>query len=41
VRFFEYESRQIVKQAGIPTTKFGFATTPAQARAIATDIAGP
>jgi succinyl-CoA synthetase beta subunit len=41
MRFFEYESRQIVKQAGIPTTKFGFATTPAQARAIATDIAGP
>jgi succinyl-CoA synthetase beta subunit/citryl-CoA synthetase large subunit len=41
MRFFEYESRQIVKQAGIPTTTFGFATTPARARAIATDIAGP
>jgi succinyl-CoA synthetase beta subunit len=41
MRFFEYESRQIVKRAGIPTTKFGFATTPTQAREIATDIAGP
>ena len=41
MRFFEYESRQIVKRAGIPTTKFGFATTPEQARAIAADIGGP
>jgi succinyl-CoA synthetase beta subunit len=41
MRFFECESRQIVKRAGIPTTKFGFATTPTQAREIATDIAGP
>jgi succinyl-CoA synthetase beta subunit len=41
MRFFEYESRQIVKRAGIPTTKFGFATNPEQARDIATDIAGP
>jgi succinyl-CoA synthetase beta subunit len=41
MRFFEYESRQIVKRAGIPTTKFGFATTPEEARAIAADIDGP
>ncbi|HEV2919356.1 MAG TPA: ATP-grasp domain-containing protein, partial [Actinomycetota bacterium] len=41
MRFFEYESRQIVKRAGIPTTKFGFATTPDEARAIAEDIGGP
>jgi succinyl-CoA synthetase beta subunit len=41
MRFFEYESRQIVKRAGIPTTKFGFATTPEEARAIAADIGGP
>ena len=41
MRFFEYESRQIVKRAGIPTTKFGFASTPEEARAIAADIGGP
>ena len=41
MRFFEYESREIVKRAGIPTTKFGFATTPEEARAIAADIGGP
>ena len=27
MRFFEYESREIVRRAGIPTTKFGFAKT--------------
>ena len=26
MRFFEYESRQIVAQAGIPVSKHGFAT---------------
>jgi succinyl-CoA synthetase beta subunit/citryl-CoA synthetase large subunit len=41
MRFFEYESRQIVKRAGIPTTTFGFATTPEEARAIAERIGGP
>jgi len=41
MRFYEYESREIVRQAGIPTTKFGFATTAEQARAIAEDIGGP
>jgi succinyl-CoA synthetase beta subunit len=41
VRFFEYESRQIVKQAGIPVTEFGFAKTPEDARAIAERIGGP
>jgi succinyl-CoA synthetase beta subunit len=41
VRFFEYESREIVKRAGIPVTKYGFARTPAEARAAAEDIAGP
>ena len=41
MRFFEYEARQIVKRAGIPTTKFGFATTAEEARAIAADIGGP
>src|SRR5919198_810513 len=35
MRFFEYESREIVKRAGIPVTDFGFATTRDEARAIA------
>src|SRR4051794_41451228 len=41
MRFFEYESREIVRRAGIPTTKFGFARTAEEARAIAADIGGP
>ena len=41
MRFFEFESREIVRLAGIPTTKFGFATTRDEARAIAADIGGP
>ena len=41
MRFYEYESREIVRRAGIPTTKFGFARTPDEARAIAEDIGGP
>jgi succinyl-CoA synthetase beta subunit len=41
VRFFEYESRAIVRKAGIPVTDYGFATTPQEAREIAHRIAGP
>jgi succinyl-CoA synthetase beta subunit/citryl-CoA synthetase large subunit len=41
MRFFEYESREIVKRAGIPVTKFGFAKTPEEARSIAEEIDGP
>jgi succinyl-CoA synthetase beta subunit len=41
MRFFEFESRQIVAKAGIPVSKHGFATTPAEARRIAAEIAGP
>lgn len=41
MRFFEYEAREIVKRAGIPVTDFGFAKTPAEARAIAERIGGP
>jgi succinyl-CoA synthetase beta subunit len=41
MRLFEYEAREVVKRAGIPVTKYGFATTPAEARAAAEDIAGP
>jgi succinyl-CoA synthetase beta subunit len=41
MRFFEYESREIVRRAGIPVTRFGFATTREEARRIAQDIGGP
>src|SRR5690349_16450119 len=41
MRFFEYEARKLVEQAGIPVTKYGFATTADEAKAIATDIGGP
>ena len=41
MRFFEFESRKLVEQAGIPVTKYGFATTADQARDIAADIGGP
>jgi succinyl-CoA synthetase beta subunit/citryl-CoA synthetase large subunit len=40
MRFFEYEAREIVKRAGIPVTKFGFATTPERAEEIAREIGG-
>jgi succinyl-CoA synthetase beta subunit len=40
MRFYEFESRKIVKQAGIPVTKYGFATDAEQAKAIAADIGG-
>jgi succinyl-CoA synthetase beta subunit len=41
MRFFEYESKQIVARAGIPTSKGGLAKTPEEARKLAADIAGP
>src|SRR5919205_451767 len=41
MRFFEYESKQIVARAGIPTSKGGFAKFAQEARAIAEDIDGP
>src|SRR5918999_122548 len=41
MRFYEYESRQIVKRAGIPVTDFGFATSAEEAREIAERIGGP
>jgi succinyl-CoA synthetase beta subunit len=41
MRFFEYESREIVKREGIPVTDFGFAKTAAEAREIAQRIGGP
>jgi succinyl-CoA synthetase beta subunit/citryl-CoA synthetase large subunit len=41
MRFFEYESREVVKRAGIPVTSYGFATTVEEARDIAEEIGGP
>jgi succinyl-CoA synthetase beta subunit len=41
VRFYEYESREIVKRAGIPVTDFGFAKTAEEARGFAERIGGP
>src|SRR5215210_1510360 len=41
MRFFEYESRQILAREGIPLSKHGFATDAEQAKAIAADIGGP
>jgi succinyl-CoA synthetase beta subunit/citryl-CoA synthetase large subunit len=38
MRFFEYEAKEIVRRAGIPTSKGGFATTADEARRIAEDI---
>jgi succinyl-CoA synthetase beta subunit len=41
VRFFEYESREVVRRAGIPVTDFGFARSAEEARAVAERIGGP
>ena len=41
MRFFEYESRQIVAKAGIPVSPHGFATTAEEARRIAEEIGAP
>ncbi|MEX1140848.1 MAG: ATP-grasp domain-containing protein [Thermoleophilaceae bacterium] len=40
MKFYEYEARKIVEQAGIPVTKYGFAKTADEARSIAADIGG-
>ena len=41
MRFYEYESRRLVERAGIPVTKYGFCTTPDEARKAAEEIGGP
>ncbi|MDX6659426.1 MAG: citryl-CoA synthetase large subunit [Solirubrobacteraceae bacterium] len=41
MRFYEYESKEIVRRAGIPTSKGGFATTPGEARQRAEEVDGP
>jgi succinyl-CoA synthetase beta subunit len=41
MRFYEYESKEIVRRAGIPTSKGGFATTAEEARQRAEEVDGP
>src|ERR687886_892899 len=41
MRFYEYESRQILAREGIPLAGHGFATDAEQAKAIAADVAVP
>src|SRR5690348_9621148 len=41
MRFYEYESRQILAREGIPLAGHGFATDAEQAKAIAADIGKP
>ena len=41
MRFFEYESRQILQREGIPVADGGFATDAEEAKAIAAEIGGP
>jgi succinyl-CoA synthetase beta subunit len=41
MRFFEFESKQIVARAGIPTSKGGFAKSAGDARRIAEEVDGP
>src|SRR5437016_3132424 len=41
MRFFEYESRQILEREGIPVAPGGFATDAEAAKAIAAEIGGP
>jgi len=41
VRLFEFESRQIVKDAGIPVTNYGYALSAEEARSAAAEIGGP
>ncbi|MBA2763257.1 MAG: acetate--CoA ligase family protein [Thermoleophilaceae bacterium] len=41
MRLFEFESRQIVKDAGIPVTNYGYALSAEEARSAAAEIGGP
>jgi succinyl-CoA synthetase beta subunit len=41
MRFYEYESREILRREGIPVAQGGFATSAEQAKAIAAEIDGP
>src|SRR5215210_2134494 len=41
MRFFEYEAKEIVRRAGIPTSKGGFAKSADEARRLAEEVGGP
>src|SRR5215210_3237270 len=41
MRFFEYEAKEIVRRAGIPTSKGGFAKSADEARRLADEVGGP
>jgi succinyl-CoA synthetase beta subunit/citryl-CoA synthetase large subunit len=41
LRFYEYESREVLRQEGIPLSQHGFARTAAEAKTIAQEIAAP
>ena len=41
MRFYEYESREILSLARIPLSKHGFARTAEEAKRIAGEIGGP
>jgi succinyl-CoA synthetase beta subunit len=41
VRFFEYESRQVLEREGVPVAPGGFATTADEAAEIARQVGGP
>ncbi len=41
MRFFEFEARRIVEDAGIPVTKYGFTQSAEEVAKIAEDIGGP
>src|SRR5436190_18117847 len=41
MRFYEYESRQILEREAVPVAPGGFATDAEQAKAIAADVGGP
>ena len=41
MRFFEYESRQVLEREGVPVAGGGFATTEQEAQKIAQEVGGP
>ena len=41
MRFYEFEAKQLLAKAGIPTSKGGLATTADEAERIAAGVAGP
>ncbi len=41
MRFYEFESRQIVERAGVPVTKYGFVGSAEEAKRVAAEIGGP